>query len=133
MRRRTSLVLGAVVIVFLGAVMATTMGSTTQAVTPAEIKSGAYDGQQVTIEGQVASEVRMADDVMFEVVGNDSVTRENASLESATRVSVVYTGDSVPATLEQGKIVIVEGEVRDGVVYASSPIKVRAHLNEGED
>lgn len=133
MRRRTTLVLGAVVIVFLAGVMATTMGSTTQAVTPAEVKSGAYDGQQVTIEGQVASPVHMGDDIRFEVVGNESVTRENASLESATRVQVVYTGDSVPATLEQGKIVIVEGEVRDGVIYASAPIKVRAHLNTGEE
>ena len=130
MRRRTTLVLGAVVIVFLAGVMATTMGSTTQKVTPKQIQSGEYDGEHVTIEGQVASPVQMADDVRFEIVGNQSSTRENVSLESQTRVTVVYTGDNVPATLEQGRIVIVEGEVKDGVIYASTTPKVRAHLNE---
>ena len=130
MRRRTTLLLGVVLIVFLAGVMVSTMGSTTQKVTPKEIQSGEHDGEHVTIEGQVASRVHMDDDVRFEVVGNDSVTRENASLDSATRVLVVYEGDNVPATLEQGRIVIVEGEVKDGVVYASTTPKVRAHLNE---
>lgn len=133
MRRRTTLVLGAVVIVFLAGVMATTMGSTTQTVTPEQVKSGEFDGEQVTIEGQVASEVHMGDDIRFEIVGNESVTKENASLDSRTRVLVVYTGDNVPATLEEGKIVIVQGEVRDGAIVASSPIKVRAHLNSGQE
>ena len=75
----------------------------------------------------------MADDVRFEIVGNQSVTRENASLDTQTRVTVVYTGDSVPATLEKGKIVIVEGEVKDGTIYTSTPLKVRAHLNTGQE
>ncbi|MFB6112857.1 MAG: cytochrome c maturation protein CcmE [Halodesulfurarchaeum sp.] len=130
MRRRTTLVLGVVVIVFLAGVMVMTMGSTITKVTPAEIQTGEYDGEHVTVEGQVASRVHMGETIRFEIVGNQTVTRENASLETAPGVQVVYTGDNVPATLEKGRVVIVSGEVRDGVLYTGSPPKVRAHLNE---
>lgn len=133
MRRRTTLVLGVIVIVFLAGVMMTTMGSTTQKVTPKEIQNGDYDGEHVKVEGQVASSVHMDADVRFEIVGNDTVTRDNASLDSAVRVPVVYEGDNVPSTLEQGRVVIVEGEVRDGAIYATKSPVVRAHLDEGED
>lgn len=132
MRRRTTLVLGVIVIVFLAGVMVTTMGSTTQMVTPKEIQSGEYDGEYVTVEGQIASPVHMGADVRFEIVGNESVVRDNASLDSAARVPVVYKGDNIPGTLEQGRVVVVEGEVRDGAIYTEKPLKVRAHLDEGE-
>lgn len=130
MRRRTTIVLGAVVIVFLAGVMATTMGSTTQKVTPAEIASGEYEGEQVTVEGVISSEVSMGEAIRFEIAGNQSmanqsISQQDVDLDSLAGVPVVYRGDRTK-TMEKGRRAIVEGTVEDGVIRADT-VKVQAH------
>lgn len=117
MRRRVSLVLGGVVIVFLAAVMASTMGATTQEVRPSDVVNGSYDGEHVTLKGRIGTIKQFNDPVIFTVKGY------NAS------VTVRWKG-SVGTTFREGKFVIVEGTMKDGTLVATRKPMVRAHLNE---
>lgn len=137
MRRKTTLVLGVLVIVFLGGVMMTSIGSTTEKVTPQDVATGDFEGEVVKVEGVINSEVVMGDTIRFELAGNrtmanESVEKQDLDLDSAAHVTVVYEPDgSTAATMEEGRRAIVTGEVRDGVVYARQ-VTVDAHGSESQ-
>jgi len=134
MNRRTKLVLGAAVILFLTGVMATTITTSTTKVSPAEIQNGDYVGESVTVEGLITSEVQIRSSVRFEIGGNEthankSASRDDLDLENLTTVTVVYDGDRLP-TLQKGRPVIVEGTVTPDGIEADT-IKVQAHQQSG--
>lgn len=113
MRRTHRLVLVGLVVAFLLGVMVFSMEMTSTRLTPEELVSGDYDDERVTIEGTVR-DVAIGSTTEFVVAGNRSA-----------KVPVRMTR-SPPATLEDGRIVIVEGVYRDGVLEASS-LQVRSH------
>lgn len=115
MKRTHRILLGAIVITVLVGVVSTSMGSTNPKVSPGELQSGDYDGQYVTLEGQ-ATDVRIGDTVTMTVVGNSS----------DARVPAVVTEDSIPATLESDRIVVLEGTYKDGRLEANS-VMVKSH------
>jgi cytochrome c-type biogenesis protein CcmE len=135
MNRRARVVLGAAVILLLAGVMATTITTSTNKVTPAEINRGEYVGESVTVEGIITSEVQIRSAVRFEIGGNQtlanrSVSKEALDLSALSTVPVVYDGDRLP-TLQQGRPVIVSGTVTaEGI--AADTIKVQAHQGTAE-
>jgi len=138
MRRQTTLVLGVLVIVFLGGVMMTSIGSTTQKITPQDVAEDDFGGEVVKVEGVINSEVRMGDTITFQLAGNrsmanESVAKSDFDLDKAAHVQVVYEPQgSTPATLQEGRRAIVTGEVRDGVVYANQ-VTVDAHGSQSSE
>ena len=135
MNRRTRLVLGAAVILLLTGVMATTITSSTNKVTPAEINRGGYVGESVTVEGVITSEVQIRSTVRFEIGGNETLANRSTSqteldLSTLSTVAVVYDGDRLP-TLQKGRPVIVEGTVTSEGIAANT-IKVQAHQGSAE-
>lgn len=119
MRRRSKLVVGGVVIVFV-VVMVATIGSTTsKKLRPAELQQGDHQGQRVSVEGRV-TDLRDDGGIRFRVVGNSSVS-----------VPVHMDRDQPkPPTLQEGRVVIVKGTYEDGHVDASKVV-VRAHNSNG--
>lgn len=133
MRRNTSLVLGVLVIVFLAGVMMTSIGSTTERISPQELQEGDYEGETVQVEGIINSKVDWtSEDIVFDIAGNSSMAnatqaRQDFDLESAASVQVVWEEPSDPPdTLQKGRWARVTGEVRDGVLYANQ-VTVDAH------
>jgi cytochrome c-type biogenesis protein CcmE len=119
MRRKQRLVLVGLAVVLLLAVVSTSMGTTADRITPSELHRGDYQGQRVTLEGR-ATDVQIGGDVEFTLVGNDTTARVRVVAERTP-----------PVTLEDGRIVIVEGVVEGDRVRATT-IKVRAHEGTSE-
>lgn len=137
MRRKTTLVLGVLVIVFLGGVMMTSIGATTQRISPEEAASGEYDGQAVQVEGVINSDIERGDKIVFELAGNESMANKSVSkmdfdLDNAAHVTVVAEPEAASAaTLEKGRWARVKGEIHDGVIEANEVV-VDAHNSEQE-
>ncbi|WP_440007361.1 cytochrome c maturation protein CcmE domain-containing protein [Halomicrococcus sp. SG-WS-1] len=118
MKRKNKFLFGGVgILVLLLVLGVTTMNATTTFVTPAEAESGTYDGEWVNLEGQVTDLQRANGRITFQVTENDS------------SVPVVYEG-TMPETMQNGRIVVAKGALRDGKLKAQD-LSVRAH--EGEE
>ncbi|UWG49083.1 Cytochrome c-type biogenesis protein CcmE [Halanaeroarchaeum sp. HSR-CO] len=125
MKRTHRILLGAIVIAVLVGVVSTSMGTTTAKVSPGDLQSGEYDGEYVILEG-LATDVRIGNTVTLTVVGNSSETRTVDDNATEASVPAVVTDDSIPATLESGRIVVLEGTYDDGRFEASS-VMVKSH------
>jgi cytochrome c-type biogenesis protein CcmE len=118
MKRKNKFLLGGVGIAVLLLVLGvTTMSATTTFVTPAEAESGTYDGEWVNLEGRVTDLQQSNGRITFQVTENGS------------SVPVVYEG-TMPETMQNGRIVVAKGALRDGTLKAQD-LSVRAH--EGEE
>lgn len=114
MRRVLVIVVGVVLLAFFIGIVATTLGSSAQEVTPTELIEGDFEGETVEVQGRIGSIDETRDVVAF------SIRDYNHS------VWVSYDG-SVPSTFEEDRFVIARGVITDGELDAST-VKIQAHL-----
>jgi cytochrome c-type biogenesis protein CcmE len=113
-KRKSKLVFGSVgILLLLGVLGTTTMSATAEFVSPTAVDEGDYADARVNLEGVVTQMETDGRTVTF------VVEDENAS------VPVVYEG-TVPETLQNGRIVVAKGVLKDGRLEADK-LSVRAH------
>jgi cytochrome c-type biogenesis protein CcmE len=115
MKRNYQLALGGVLILVLFGVMFTSMGETAPKLSPSELEEGDYEGEFVSLEGRATS-VRIGDTIRMVVVGNTS----------DARIPVVVTDSDIPATLDDGELVVLKGTY-EGDTFRASDALVRSH------
>lgn len=118
MERKVKLLVGGagVVVLFL-LFSVTTMGSTTEFVSPTDLEaSDDYDGEYVKLEGRALDVTEDDGEITFDVIDPNAT------------VPVVYD-DERPETLSDGRRVVAEGRY-DGSTLEAGDLTIRAH--EGE-
>lgn len=118
MNRRVKLLVGGIGIgVLLLTLIMTSMGSSSEYVTPTEVQTGDYEEELINLEGRATNIEDSGGELRFGVTDGDNT------------VSVVYNGET-PETLREMSVTVAEGYYVDGTLEAQDLV-IRAH--EGDE